>query len=672
MTLPHSLFIQFVEQGIKKGLVFNTTRTLDGEHYLDQTYCIQIITKHVEAEGKISVEALASLLNVEQHIITRLIQHISSDNKTWSFIDDFVFTLAFIKEAARQVQQEIDKKGIMSIISQSQSMKLPYSLLKSILQDMDGYIQYSLLPDIIMTKDYVNENKSRIKVALEAVEEPLYLFKVQKSLNIPEDMFYLWVDQVIKEHNDIGTIRGKRSRALFEPKGYKEQQMNLIKSIFDSNGFISFDTIGNLYSFTDPLELIQDNSDSYYVLNSCVIKTHIKENAKDMIRSTTNYCDVNVSLLALQYALLTISQDALPSSLTLGDVNQVIDLCVQELASTKKMITLEGGYVISLDYVKSLVESSRHYLNKLASRIKQKDSKQVKGLQASDMVKALESVGCPYNISEKILPFIRKTLVQQFTEMMQTPYVIQSRMEGDSWVMKQREREYRTLVGLRNSIYFNYKAISLFEEFLYHLVLYVILDQSYCQAEVEQSTSLCISAEDITKQNIMDTKQQKCVVAYFIRENDHRYDKTSVLEVEELLKKKKLKTFVTLFLKQDHQQLFKETPLIDNDNDKSQANKTVFHQLYKQLDQTTISEETAPQILHLVSLLLFLKHYQLPLYVSGKFVPVILQQLDHCLSSEERALVNKAHDSIINNQRQAHLKDYQQLTTLGLDCPPPV
>lgn len=105
---------------------------------------------------------------------------------------------------------------------------------------------------------------------------------------------------------------------------------------------------------------------------------------------------------------------------------------------------------------------------------------------------------------------------------------------------------------------------------------------------------------------------------------------------------------------------------------RSQANKTVFHQLYKQLDQTTISEETAPQILHLVSLLLFLKHYQLPLYVSGKFVPVILQQLDHCLSSEERALVNKAHDSIINNQRQAHLKDYQQLTTLGLDCPPPV
>lgn len=69
-------------------------------------------------------------------------------------------------------------------------------------------------------------------------------------------------------------------------------------------------------------------------------------------------------------------------------------------------------------------------------------------------------------------------------------------------------------------------------------MLYIILDQSFSQAEVEKSTSLCIPAEDITKQSITDTKQQKCVISYFIRENDHKYDKTSVLEVDELLKKK--------------------------------------------------------------------------------------------------------------------------------------
>ena len=74
-------------------------------------------------------------------------------------------------------------------------------------------------------------------------------------------------------------------------------------------------------------------------------------------------------------------------------------------------------------------------------------------------------------------------------------------------------------------------------EFLYHFVLYIILDQSYSRAEVEQSTSLCISTEDITKQSITDIKQQRSVIAYFIRENDHKYDKTGVLEMEGLLKK---------------------------------------------------------------------------------------------------------------------------------------
>jgi hypothetical protein len=75
-------------------------------------------------------------------------------------------------------------------------------------------------------------------------------------------------------------------------------------------------------------------------------------------------------------------------------------------------------------------------------------------------------------------------------------------------------------------------------EFLFHLVIFSILDQSYNKAEVSQSTSLCITLEDIENQRIVDSKQQKCVIAYFIRENDHKYDKTSIVETEELLKKK--------------------------------------------------------------------------------------------------------------------------------------
>lgn len=52
MTVPRDLFIQFVEQGLQKGLLpKDITRTLDGEYYLDPTFIQQAIVKHIEKEG---------------------------------------------------------------------------------------------------------------------------------------------------------------------------------------------------------------------------------------------------------------------------------------------------------------------------------------------------------------------------------------------------------------------------------------------------------------------------------------------------------------------------------------------------------------------------------------------------------------------------------------------
>lgn len=178
----------------------------------------------------------------------------------------------------------------------------------------------------------------------------------------------------------------------------------MLKSIFDSNGFISniyiyiyiiytlyikfkhiyplgFDTAENLYIFNNAVDLIKDNYDpnSYYVLHSCIIKTHIKDSAKDALQSMTDYCDVNVSCRFIStvfpFLIFYLYQDVLPNTLTLEDVNKVIDLCVQELASTRKIIILEGGYVTTPEYIQSLIEECQHYLYSLAQRQKQKDHK---------------------------------------------------------------------------------------------------------------------------------------------------------------------------------------------------------------------------------------------------------------------------------------------------------
>jgi hypothetical protein len=201
-------------------------------------------------------------------------------------------------------------------------------------------------------------------------------------------------------------------------------------------------------------------------------------------------------------------------------------------------------------------------------------------------------------MADKILPFTRTAIVNQFSDILQTPYIgAEEIVSADKWVIDYKARELTTLKNIRKSIYFNYQAIQLFHgkkedksfcnephtnllldasaqkslekfllksqciDFLYHLVLYLILSQSFNKAEVAESTSLCITMEDIEKQSIVDTKQQKCVVTYFIRENDHKYDKTAIVEIEEIVKKKDLKLFIEEILIKDKTSLFKDEVL---------------------------------------------------------------------------------------------------------------
>ncbi|KAI7902698.1 uncharacterized protein BX663DRAFT_510177 [Cokeromyces recurvatus] len=624
--------------------------------------------------GRITVEHLAENLCIEQTSVENALKTLTTTTTShWTIIDDLVLTLDYINQISKEVEDEINRSEYISIVTQAQHMKLPYSLLKSIiisLAEKDEYIYYMEIPDVISTTNYINNCKSTIMDELKSLDEYSPIFKLQKSTHIPEDLFYLLLEQIVKEKDfDLGILRGKRSRATFEPKSYKERQLILIKSIFDSNECISFNTIENQYPFCNPIDLIENNYDknSYIKLNSCIIKTTVKDKAKATVECIKDYCDVN---------------DLLPAGLTFEDVNKVIDSIMSEI-NNKNFVSLDGGYIATMDYIHTLVAESHHYLRNLSRTWKQKMNKNQSlhiHLSDKDIIKAFESIGCPHVIAEKVLRLTRHSMMNQFTDFLQTPYLeTDAIVSGDKWIIEHKTRELKKLCNLRQTIYFNYKAMQLFEdpvtqkslekyilknqcvEYAFHFVIYLVLDQSYNKSEVSQSTSLCISLEDIENERIIDSKQQKYVVSYFIRENDHKYDNTSVIEIEDLLKKKQLDKFVTNILINDKQGLFKGQAL-----NYDQANKIIQQQLHSQLEQLPVSTSTVPHLLHIVSLLIFQKLFKIPLYVSGKFVPVILNKIRSLLPKDIQDLLDNAHLSIINNDREEHIEDYEKLKRIGL------
>ncbi|KAI8883928.1 hypothetical protein K501DRAFT_86326 [Backusella circina FSU 941] len=150
-----------------------------------------------------------------------------------------------------------------------------------------------------------------------------------------------------------------------------------------------------------------------------------------------------------------------------------------------------------------------------------------------------------------------KQMNKLFAESIKTPYLPELKLDADPWVKTQREREYRFLSNQRQTIYFNYQSIQLFKddgskkkleryvlktqilEFIYHLVLYLVLEQSFNKKEVDESISLIVSTNEIEQQTVKDDKKQKSVIEYFLKVENHQIDKTLVILLMQHVEKKR-------------------------------------------------------------------------------------------------------------------------------------
>lgn len=70
----------------------------------------------------------------------------------------------------------------------------------------------------------------------------------------------------------------------------------------------------------------------------------------------------------------------MPAILTFEDVNKVVDIILSEIGTknsgnNKKLIDLDGGYVVNAEYVQKLITESDNYLRNLSRTLKQKLSK---------------------------------------------------------------------------------------------------------------------------------------------------------------------------------------------------------------------------------------------------------------------------------------------------------
>ncbi|KAI8382324.1 hypothetical protein BD560DRAFT_420911 [Blakeslea trispora] len=128
--------------------------------------------------GRITLSKLADELHLEQAVIENRVKALSIDQK-WTMVDDLILTeLPLVREYINMIKKELTKSiksnGCMSVVSLAQGLRLPYSLIKSMIiqhLDADNYMQYTTLPDIITTKEYAEDSKASIQSLLTSLDE---------------------------------------------------------------------------------------------------------------------------------------------------------------------------------------------------------------------------------------------------------------------------------------------------------------------------------------------------------------------------------------------------------------------------------------------------------------------------------------------------------------------
>ncbi|CAO3600063.1 unnamed protein product [Absidia cylindrospora] len=652
------------------------------EIYLSATFIQQQTIQYIkENKGRTTVTRLADMLNIDISTLMPYLTPLALE-QDWTIIDDHLLARSYLSDFKQDCLDRMNDHGFISLVAQTSSSGLPYRLIQEVLHvsTIPSGVNFAEISDLLFTQTYVDQQKQRILEYLHSTSEPLSMQKLQKCMELQEDVFYLFLEQIIKDQVLQGTFRGRRERSLFIPHMYRDAQLAMIDSLLKAGNYIQYYNVEQLYGFATPKELLLKLDPNIILLDSCAVT--------ESLVSLFEY-----TLLSPDITWLNAS-DHLPSVLSSTDITTLLEMILLRLNKKKRSarnspsnnensnsnnndtFVLLDMFVTTERYLGIIVDNAQSFLNQRATaEISQqkflhssKGSKKRKDSQTTLTNEEIqqhlvEQQGLDSEFAAHVTLKIKRSMKDGLEHAMQQIYITpttritdNTRIDQDnrntvSWLDLRKDHFLSLLGDLRQKLYYNMKAVSLIEDassrksmekymvrqlcgnFMFYLVLLITLWQSRDASELTTLTGLRRS--DIEHPDQVDESQKKQVIAALVS-SDTKYQDDLAPLYKALQTGKKMDEFTTFISKQNSTTpLIKELNWIDLNNQVTQRqyNETFRTQLSQQLEATTVTATTAPSILHLTTLLCFQALHWVPLNVSGKYVPTILKHLAPRLAS---------------------------------------
>ncbi|ORX58844.1 hypothetical protein DM01DRAFT_1208000 [Hesseltinella vesiculosa] len=683
VRLPEDLFIKFMEQGIKKGLLPDCIPTIQHDAYLSRSYILQTCSDTLSQQGRATIADLANQLHVHTHLLSPFLPSICTE-RDWTKIDDILMTRSYIDQLKTKHTNQLEHQGSLALLSVTNQTSLPHRFILDMFQDLQNtHTKFDALPDQYFTKDFIQRQEHAIFDALTAASMPVYMPTLAKDVDTLESLFYVLLDRISKRQDLPGSFLGRRDRSTFIPNVYRGQQEAMVQSLLLASGYIEYTTVEQNILWAPAREWLQKRNPDLVLLEACAVIPSLTQT----LEASLDHLDTWLSIPTLFPSAITI-QDAL----TLTE--SVVTRANKATKSTSRhdSLIIVGHHITSPKYLQSLVDMAQPYITQRAqaeqTNTKHLHSAKPRKNQPSEVKFTAEEVQrylvgqqLPRDFAELVAVKIKRSMNDKLILAMKSIYLTHPSTASTTCSLDQTNRAWtdnqgRHLLSLlnrqRHLLFFSQQALGLFDDastkksmekyivrqrcldFLFFLVLLTTLWHAKDQADMVSLTGL--RGSDIQHPDQVKDDHKKEVIAALVC-SEPTYREVLVPLHEAVQSGKKLDAFMPFLIRnQSHSNPLLEkldwTTEMDQEQTQTQTNQEFKQSLLQQLKSTPLTTNAAPLILHLVVLLLFQDVHQLPLNVSGKFVPALLRQLSPHLDDSVLDVLERTQSSILFHFKQ--------------------
>jgi len=232
--------------------------TVDGKEYLTPQQLVREVKDEIYVSGgRCGLVEVASALNVDFSHVENAAQGIAKSDRDMHLILGQLVSHRYLDDLARQVNENLQQKGTISIPSLTKEYDLPADFLmeevgKRIGSIIEGFKDESD-PKVIMTSSHIARNRAKIRGVLSGITVPTSCSSIISRFGFQEKLFFSLADELIRTRRIPGSISGGRSmsKSTYIPHSYARSQNTWIDNFYASNGYLEYDAVSRL-GISDP------------------------------------------------------------------------------------------------------------------------------------------------------------------------------------------------------------------------------------------------------------------------------------------------------------------------------------------------------------------------------------------------------------------------------------